>query len=358
MGTAFRARAFAKLCGCIAMFLAGSSLFASGILVLSHRAIPQSEDGDRVTRSLMTNVVRIESQLRNNRTENGFGFVAGERSGLLYVVTAYHVVSDSEDIGGKGATNVKVEFFDHQGEMVDAKLLGTHDATHDLAVLTIPIPQGFRWNKKCLAEADQGRRGSAVWFIGRSQRWDPPFAPGHIVTESPIDWRIRVEGLPVRPGSSGGPLIAVSGIIGLIQSDSVDDTTALSIEFVRDSFQKWNHPWDLEQTSGIGKTAIGDTNTMHENQLHEGAYELYTLSGAPQKKGVIMRLRKVSDGRFLAETSSPSGYSWNGELRRKGDGWELVIVSWTQGAVVPNSGAVVSRQGPLLTIGNFVWREQ
>ena len=71
-----------------------------------------------------------------------------------------------------------------------------------------------------------------------------------------------------------------------------------------------------------------------------------------------MHLRKVSDERFPVDTSSPSGYSWNGELRRKNDSWELIITSSTEGAVLPRSGVAVARQGPLLTTGDFVWQEK
>lgn len=205
--------------------------------------------GDRVASDLRQNVVRIESQFRNGKAENGFGFVVGEKAGTpgtLYVVTAYHVVNDKDEVGPNATAKVRLEFFGMAGQMFDASLLGTHDANRDLAVLTVPTPRGFAWTKKSLAGSDKQKRGTAVWYIGRDRKWNPPISPGHVLTEPSTEWLLELEGLGVKPGSSGGPVLSDTGIIGMIQTDSEQGTQALSIDFIKKIMQEWNHPWQLE----------------------------------------------------------------------------------------------------------------
>jgi hypothetical protein len=212
-------------------------------------ATSQGAGGDRLANALRQNVVRIEATM-STHTENGFGFVVGERAGQLYIVTAYHVVNDPDAIGVASTVKVRVEFFDHQGKMFKAEILGTHDAARDVAVLTIPAPEGFTWNEKCLAGPEKQKRGVPVWFIGRDQQWKPPVEPGHVVSGPSTEWMIDIEGTMVKPGSSGGPVISDTGIIGMIETDSAGNTRALSVDFIKRAFENWNHPWGLETAEG------------------------------------------------------------------------------------------------------------
>jgi hypothetical protein len=214
-------------------------------------AFSQAEASDQMANALRQNVVRIEATM-STHTENGFGFVVGERGGQLYIVTAYHVVNDPDVIGVTSPVKAKVEFFDHQGKLFKAEILGTHDAIRDLAVLTVSSPAGFSWKEKCLAGPEKQKHGVPVWFIGRDQQWRPPVAPGHVVSGPSTEWMIELEGTSVKPGSSGGPIISDTGIIGMIEADSSENTRALSIDFIKRAFESWNHPWGLETTDDKG----------------------------------------------------------------------------------------------------------
>jgi hypothetical protein len=218
---------------------------ASVLGVSNPLAAAQVGTGDQMANALRQNVVRIEATMATH-TENGFGFVVGERAGQLYIVTAYHVVNDPDAIGVANPVKAKVEFFDHQGKMFKAEILGTHDAARDVAVLTIPSPEGFSWKEKCLAGSEKQKRGVPVWFIGRDQQWKPPVEPGHVVSGPSTEWMIDIEGTMVKPGSSGGPVISDTGIIGMIETDSAGNTRALSVDFIKRAFESWNHPWGLE----------------------------------------------------------------------------------------------------------------
>jgi hypothetical protein len=206
-------------------------------------AFSQADASDQMANALRQNVVRIKTTM-SARDENGFGFVVGEKSGQLYIVTAHHVVagSDPDTITLK----VEVEFFDRRGKMYKAELLGTHDAARDLAVLTVPPPAGFTWMKRCMAGPEQQRRGVPVWSIGRVQEWKIPVEPGHVASDPSTDWMLDLEGTVVQPGSSGGPVVSDTGIIGMIEQDSAGNTRALSIDLIQRDFQGWNHPWGLQ----------------------------------------------------------------------------------------------------------------
>ena len=206
-----------------------------------------AQTGHDVALNLRQNTVRIEAHA-GDQTENGFGFIVGENEaqGVLYAATAYHVVAP-EDVPGQDPVKVEVELYDHRGEMIEAKLLGTHD--RDLAVITFTPPAGFRWQRKSLGRAAHQNGGTAVWFIGRSAKWDVPFNAAHVSSEEPNGELIEIDGSWVKPGSSGGPLIASSGIVGMVVNDSADGTQALSIEFIRRAFRRWNHPWTIESSA-------------------------------------------------------------------------------------------------------------
>ena len=210
-------------------------------------AFPQAESTDQMANALRQNVVRIEAAMLTH-VENGFGFVVGEREGQLFIVTAFHVVNDPDAIGVPNPVKARVEFFDRQGKLYKAEILGTHDSFRDLAVLTVPTPVGFSWKEKCLAGAEKQKRGVPVWFVGRDQKWWPPVEPGHVSSPPSTEWMIDLEGTQIKPGSSGGPVIADTGIIGMIETDSAGNARALSVDFIKRALESWNHPWGLQTT--------------------------------------------------------------------------------------------------------------
>jgi hypothetical protein len=226
----------------------------AAISLMAGQALAQSPGHDMAD-GLKLNVVKIEA-VSADHTEIGFGFIVGERSGALYVATAYHVVAPPEG-GDLAAPKVKVQFYDHQGTTIDATLLGTHDVVHDVAVLTVVPPQGFAWRKHCLGRTNEDQKiGTEVWYVGKTGNWNVPVSPGRIANDEIIDGIINVETLSILPGSSGGPLVAPSGIVGLIVRDDASNTTALSITYVKSIFKKWNHPWDVDATEATAPPPV------------------------------------------------------------------------------------------------------
>ena len=232
------------------------SIIAASLVVTS-RAFAQIEpEGWLVAQSMLSNVVRIEVQ-KQGHVESGFGLIAGEKAGILYIVTAYHVVSGAQ-AKNQELTPVKVKLFGPSdgihargGTIYDAEVMESHDRKHDLAVVTLAAPSGTGWNTRCMGRYHEQKRPTELYFIGQSKGpehaiWYTAPTPGHVVSEEPVDNQFDIDGLWAASGSAGGPVVGKTGIVGMIQKSTPDHTRALSIDFIKTMFLKWGYPWSLD----------------------------------------------------------------------------------------------------------------
>jgi hypothetical protein len=202
--------------------------------------IAQPSTGDMLANDLRPNVVRVNSRWTDGSVKGGFGFVAGEQSGFLYIVTANHVVRNDNLIAGTPA----IIFYQDQGKEYEGDVLTTHlvKAEGDVAVVRVKPPPGFSWQ----AAARSGvtaERGDDVRFIGVEGQWLVPVKPGAVNTVDP-NHAIRFEGLPIRTGTSGAPLVGNKGIVGMITTDDVFGF-ATPIDVIERAIRGWNYPWQL-----------------------------------------------------------------------------------------------------------------
>ncbi len=229
-------------------------ILAAFVVVSLNAASPEvrgAPPGDELAQALRDNVVSIIAEWQNGETHDGFGFIAGERDGQLYIVTANHVVRGA--LPDEIATTMDIEFYDRQGQKFPGTLLATSDKSHDLAVLRVPLPQGLPWTKDVFSD-EGAERLMSVWFVGRAGGWYVPSTPGTINAIG-LDDKIAIDDLNVRVGTSGAPLIADSGIVGMVVSEESGITYAVSIEFIKKAFGYWNHPWQL---TARPPTAVGE----------------------------------------------------------------------------------------------------
>jgi hypothetical protein len=354
-------------------FPAVTLFVAIAALSLMARQASAQSPGHDMADGLKLNVVKIEA-VSADHTENGFGFIVGERSGALYVATAYHVVAPPEG-GDLAQPKVKVQFYDHQGTSVDATIVGTHDVAHDLAVLTVVPPQGFEWKKHCLGRSSEQKLGTDVWYVGKTGNWNVPVSPGHIANDEIIDGVLNVETLSILPGSSGGPLIAPSGIVGLILRDDASNATALSITYVKTIFKQWNHPWNVELAdaatpppvvaqvppSAPPPAAPSSATATADPAANQPARR--TQTRAPSTAGTQL-LGALVGGFMAAQTPRApadrcqSGYVWR-EVRR--DDHVCVTPEVRQMAADENAIAASRRDpsayGRDLCLNGYVWRD-
>lgn len=223
------------------------SLAALLVLLQLFQVSAQVEsEGDKATKKFLNNVVRLSVNFSNEESENGFGFVIGERDEVLYVVTANHVVqNDNPDVR---LTNIEATFYSDQGNPKKAKLLQLSAGQVDLALLEVPKPfPGYRWETNYFSSPQQN---STVWFIGRDQEWwVPADIEAGVIKDLPILPTFPVRIRSVHPGTSGAPLISKAGIVGMIINDAIGKAEALDIVTIHKIVTlQWNYPWGLKQS--------------------------------------------------------------------------------------------------------------
>jgi S1-C subfamily serine protease len=223
----------------------------SGILwTLAESSSSADQPGRELAIRLTQNIVQIRAKLAGG-SRDGFGFVFGERDGLIYIATANHVVRGGREEIDRTPTVVFSRF---QGTPYSGKLLETSSRLADLAVIAIETENlpGLGWTKEVLAATTSVLSGSDVWFVGLDRKWFVPVVPGRVSTVNDVN---RIEysgnvisagGLSINVGTSGAPLISNDGIVGMIVSDSNrQEVEAIPIERIESFIRDWEQPWQL-----------------------------------------------------------------------------------------------------------------
>lgn len=202
--------------------------------------------GEARAEALRSAVVKISATLRaGDAPQIGFGFIVGRQDDQVVIVTANHIVrGDEPDVEDRMP---RVVFFDNQGSEVAGTLqtVSLPRDHGDLAVILAKPPPSLKIITEALSPVPAAR-GQPVWLIGRGGAWNVPVVPGIISQVDAFDGHIEVEGLGARVGSSGGPLIAKDGIIGMIVADSDLATKAIPIGPIeRMVGGEWRYAWQL-----------------------------------------------------------------------------------------------------------------
>jgi len=189
--------------------------------LLLHAMLPAQT---RQAEQLRDNVVAIHTIFENGYEEYGFGFVTGQRDGLLFIATAAHVVEQ----GAEQAT-IKLRFRGDYREY--AGRLIRSNTEWDLALLECERPASYRWEEDYAGDAPQ--RNQQVSYIGRNGEWYVPTAAVTGVINRVRDSRILVDIIGLSRGTSGAPLINETGIVGLITEAETAQATAVALSKAR-----------------------------------------------------------------------------------------------------------------------------
>ncbi len=205
--------------------------------------------GDRVAERFKYNVVQITTKFSSNDDmRDGFGFVVGERSNKLYVITANHVIhSDDPNIKTKA---VQVRFYKDQGGKPSlAELLNVAHDRLDIALFRVQKPKWYKWEK--IDFCPRYKRGENVWFVGQNRKWIVPVddEAGTLKHhEADLDGYINFAITSVQPGTSGAPLFTKNGIIGMIIRDVFSEAQAVYIDLIRKLVTMHNYPWNSQES--------------------------------------------------------------------------------------------------------------
>ena len=205
--------------------------------------------------------VRIVAHVvANAAPQTGFGFVVGEASHQLYIVTADHVVrGEGPDEADKTPT---VIFFQDQDKEVRGELLGKRLPRQqgDLAVVRVQTPADFSWRPDAMALVPPDR-GTNVWFVGKTGEWYVPTVAG-AVNEVLPSGTIRMDALPVSPGTSGAPLISPNGIVGMVVIDKgFLSSEATPLDLIHRAITSWNYPWQLVPADSTARVSSNTPKT-------------------------------------------------------------------------------------------------
>jgi hypothetical protein len=229
-------------------------LRALALLLLSPVAFAQ-EIPRRVT-NFTSRVVRVKAA--GDEANEGFGFLVGETSTHLYVVTAAHVIGK----GGSGAARVQIAL-EGKPRWIAAERL-RQDDTFDVAAVRISKPTGMTLAKGCL-HPETSYLNTSVWFIGREGTWYISTLPGKInAKRADLHHRLSFDIVGVRPGNSGGPLLGKDGLIGMVLVDTgLNEGRAVDLRAIQQRLADWKLPWGLsechlfEQRVAEGSDTIG-----------------------------------------------------------------------------------------------------
>lgn len=208
--------------------------------------------GYNMAKELRGNVVYVTGTV-DKKPEYGLGFIVGEKNKELFIVTANHVVRPMDPGPGQPIPeSAQVEFLHAQGEYKKAQIIRPRDEKVDLAILSVPSPENFEWQKMAIGQPDL-EPSDKVWTIDHDMSWTPSAVPGSISKSDPM--QITTSGLKVLRGHSGAPLISKSGIIGMIyKAEPYEDSIAYPLEVVKSRVEEWGKPWDLENNYTEKKT--------------------------------------------------------------------------------------------------------
>ncbi len=192
----------------------------------------QTDSISIVAAAIKHNVAAINSRFASGTTEQGFGFVVGERDGILYLVTAGHVVmEEGADPGKENASKISIVFCENDLTYTASVRRATIQP-FDFALLEMPKPSGYVWKADCLGS--NPKANLKVGYIGRANDCYVPTDPtrGYINRVS-LD-RLFVDFNRLSRGTSGAPLIGPNGIIGMIISaDQQANEEVLTIDRLR-----------------------------------------------------------------------------------------------------------------------------
>jgi formylglycine-generating enzyme required for sulfatase activity len=200
--------------------------------------------------SLRTNVVAITATAADGYQEYGFGFITGERNGKVFIATAAHVVSETQEEGGE----VKLRFYNDY-QQYSSRVIRINTDT-DIALLEATPPPGFQWEANCLGVASVN---DEVAFIGRDRDWYVPAGPSLGIVYRLRNNQIEVDINSVKVGTSGAPLINKNGIIGMIIKDDGVQALAVDLDQLRSVLSDYPYFFSLQ-----GAGLLDDTNIQNQ----------------------------------------------------------------------------------------------
>lgn len=238
--------------------------------------------------ALKKGVVRVLAQT-DGKPREGTGFIVKSQGGIVFVLTAAHVVGDAQA--------PRIEFYEGKGRTLLARIVGIEAGDEQgLAVLAVEgeIPAH---TVLPLNHEKRIKDGDGVTMVGFPRKLGVPWA----ITEGKIVARkgkmILLSGA-VEEGNSGGPLLKDGDVIGVMVSKTANYAYAVPALIAKYTLESWhvgfaitlravperlspegvgrmirerrfNHPSDLSK-DGLNSSLFGDFEHEFEEQTFGG----------------------------------------------------------------------------------------
>lgn len=202
-------------------------------------------------------VVMVENYKNNKLAGTGSGFVYKKDKEYGYIMTNYHVVSNS--------TSLKVTF--SNDKEVEAKLLGG-DEYLDIAIIRVPVSNVSK--KAEIGKSTELKQGDVVFTIGSpvGKVYFNSVTSGiisgldRLVTVSvnaKNDWVMKVIQVDaaINPGNSGGALLNANGEVIGVNSMKLVDSSIEGMGFAIKIEDVMNHIETLESGKKIDRPLLG-----------------------------------------------------------------------------------------------------
>jgi S1-C subfamily serine protease len=224
--------------------------------MLAHVSFPCPVSAQDEFRELKRGVVKIIAHKPQNVIDTGAGIIVGTDDNITLIVTAHHVIQDTQQI--------EVVFFDKQYAEFQGRPFRRYHEDLDIAVVTVESVEGRKIPPNLphftLGDIAKLKEGARVSTIGHplDRDWQASIKTNTIAGLSDQeDFRkLRFTKTAMERGNSGGPLFNDAGaLIGMVTKLDPVHAVAVKIDallaVLRD---EWRMPiwWRAEE----GKTAL------------------------------------------------------------------------------------------------------
>lgn len=240
-------------------------LIVTMTLLLGMTARPVAAENEP---DLRAGVVKIVSTFEGKH-RTGTGFIVKTDGASVFIVTAAHVV--------EGDSLPKVEFFTRQNTIVGAAVL-KQDLRYDLALVKAELTQPLLVLK--LERATMAKTGDEVLTIGF-----PQGGGGWSISRADLAGRegadFVLSGGAIDEGSSGGPLIKGSQVIGVVQGVQGKFARAMPASVVVGMLEGWGIALESEPV----KSASGDLQRPTDAQAGSIDYSNFEQAKKAAERG-------------------------------------------------------------------------
>jgi hypothetical protein len=244
-------------------------------------------DGRQLAQELRGNVVRVEG------LGDGFGFIVAQQQSQIFIVTVNHVVRDVKD----KSKPVFIYFYHDQKTPVPATLLRRFDSKRDVAMIRAPMPSGLSWRREVMGRPENLELGvSKLWYVGQFQIWEIPSGPGFV---SQLQRDRMILNMRIPSGTSGAPIIAADGIVGLILAERRDERSYVTrIDTVKELVTGWSYPWHMKPDPRL-EPLVAEATRYYELGIYDEAFRRYreaALKGNPHAMARLGMLYMAGNG--------------------------------------------------------------